>query len=147
MLTLCFLLFSVGRMFNITLNSPENSYKCCYLCIAQVRLSIIMPDCNSKGHGSCETPLLVSETPFSLPPTRGSHAAGRLRIVGLITRGQVLDSCPPAVLFHPIRNSICWPTQLLSGTPPTHTGGALCASVCVFPFVAGVRRCERPGER
>ncbi|XP_034558057.1 uncharacterized protein LOC117826235 [Notolabrus celidotus] len=49
-----------------------------------------------------------------------SHAArwlcrGEQRIVGLITRGQVLDWCPPAVLFYPIRKSICCPTQLLSG--------------------------------
>ncbi|CAJ1072773.1 uncharacterized protein LOC117826235 [Xyrichtys novacula] len=50
----------------------------------------------------------------------GSHAAhwmcrGEQRIVGLITRGQVLDWCPPAVLFYPIRKSICCPPQLLSG--------------------------------
>lgn len=59
--------------------------------------------------------------PIQQPPPLGRPAPARwvcrggLRIVGLITRGQVLDWCPPAVLFYPIRTSICCPTQLLSG--------------------------------
>lgn len=46
---------------------------------------------------------------------RTSRCAGDgLRIAGLITRGRVLDWCPPAVLFSPIRGSICCITRLLS---------------------------------
>lgn len=107
-------------------------------------MSIAMPDFKSKRLNILGKPLVgVRDTFQPTPPARASLAARRLcrgepRILGLIIRGQVLDSCPPAVLFYPIRISICWPTQLLSGAPPTHTGGALCASVCVLPFVAVV---------
>ncbi len=71
-----------------------------------------------------------------LPPTQRAHAArwmcrGGLRIVGLITRGQVLDWCPPAVLFYPIRNSICCPTQLLSGHTSHPHRWEHCAFLCV----------------
>lgn len=41
--------------------------------------------------------------------------ANGLTIAGLITGGRVLDWCPPAVLFSPIRSSICCITRLLSG--------------------------------
>lgn len=73
------------------------------------------------------------------PPISGLHAAwrmcrGGLRIVGLITRGQVLDWSPPAVLFYPIRNSICCPTQLLSGhTPHPHRWSIVC--VCALALL------------
>lgn len=60
---------------------------------------------------------------------------GGLRIVGLITRGQVLDWCPPAVLFYPIRNSICCPTQLLSGHTPHPHRWEHCVSMCAFECV------------
>lgn len=62
---------------------------------------------------------------------------GGLRIAGLITRGQVLDWCPPAVLFYPIRNSICCPTQLLSG----HTSHPHRWDQCVFLMCVGVWVC------
>ncbi|KAI9544507.1 hypothetical protein NQZ68_001380 [Dissostichus eleginoides] len=61
------------------------------------------------------------------PPVSGWMCRGGLRIVGVITRGQVLDWCPPAVLFYPIRNSICCPTQLPAvATPPPTQVGARC---------------------
>lgn len=107
--------------------------------------------------------LLVS---INLAQTRTWHAAwwmckGQLRIVGPITRGQVLDWCPPAVLFYPIRNSICYPTQLLSGcTSHPHRWSIVCFClwivcvfvcvclwVCVFHFVAAVWWCKHSGDR
>lgn len=62
--------------------------------------------------------------------------------MGLITRGQVLDWCPPAVLFYPIRTSICCHTQLLSGhTSHPHRWEHcvfLIVCVCMFAFIAVV---------
>lgn len=76
---------------------------------------------------------------------------GGLRIVGLITRGQVLDWCPPAVLFYPIRNSICCPTQLLSGhTSHPHRWEHvvfLCASLCLPLLLLSSQTTRRSSER
>lgn len=91
----------------------------------------------------CKT-LLLSEVSSWLQQRNTSLEAhrrmcrGGQRTVGLITSGQVLDCCPPAVLFYPIRNSICCPTQLLSGhtSHPHRWEHCVCVRVCVFAFVA-----------
>lgn len=85
----------------------------------------------------CKT-LLLSEVSSwlqqrntSLEAHRRTCRGGR-RIVGLITSGQVLDCCPPAVLFYPIRNSICCPTQLLSGHTSHPHRWEHCVCVCGY---------------
>lgn len=72
--------------------------------------------------------------PYPHPGSSGEAHRDGLRIAGLITRDRVLDWCPPAVLFYPIRSTICCIIGCRVGAPPTHAGVRVCG--CALHTVA-----------